>query len=74
MRFANLQGRAVIVIAGADLIDRAVDVETDDFLTKPIHKAELLLRVKAMLNARRQPSDLERTLEYIRTVEETYSG
>lgn len=54
-------------------IDRAVDVETDDFLTKPIHKAELLLRVKAMLSARRQPSDLERTLEYIRAVEETFS-
>jgi len=55
-------------------IDRAVDVETDDFLTKPIHKAELLLRVKAMLSARRQPSDLERTLEYIRAVEETFSA
>ncbi len=55
-------------------IDRAVDVETDDFLTKPIHKAELLLRVKAMLSARSQPSDLERTLEYIRAVEETFAG
>ncbi len=27
MRFANLQGRAVIVIADTDLIDRAVDIE-----------------------------------------------
>lgn len=54
-------------------IDRAVDVETDDFLTKPIHKAELLLRVKAMLHARKQKGDLPRTLEYIRAVEENIS-
>ena len=32
-------------------IDRAVDVGTDDFLTKPINKAELLLRVRALLQS-----------------------
>jgi two-component system, OmpR family, alkaline phosphatase synthesis response regulator PhoP len=54
-------------------IDRAVDVGTDDFLTKPIHKAELLLRVRALLRARKQGGDLPRTLEYIRSVEENLS-
>ena len=51
-------------------IDRAVDVGTDDFLTKPIHKAELLTRVRALLRARQQPGELPRTLEYVRAVEE----
>jgi two-component system, OmpR family, alkaline phosphatase synthesis response regulator PhoP len=66
----------VIMVTALDQhadIDRAVDVGTDDFLTKPIHKAELLLRVRALLRARRQPSDLARTLEYVRAVEENLS-
>ncbi|HKB01286.1 MAG TPA: response regulator [Gemmataceae bacterium] len=63
----------VIMVTALDQhadIDRAVDVGTDDFLTKPIHKAELLLRVRALLRARKQPSDTARTLEYVRAVEE----
>ena len=54
-------------------IDRAVDVGTDDFLTKPINKAELLLRVRALIRARGQAGDLPRALEYIRAVEENLS-
>ena len=63
----------VIMVTALDQhadIDRAVDVGTDDFLTKPIHKAELLLRVRALLRARQQPADLPRTLEYVRAVED----
>jgi len=63
----------VIMVTALDQhadIDRAVDVGTDDFLTKPIHKAELLLRVRALLRARQQAGELPRTLEYIRAVEE----
>jgi two-component system alkaline phosphatase synthesis response regulator PhoP len=66
----------VIMVTALDQhadIDRAVDVGTDDFLTKPIHKAELLLRVRGLLRARQQSSDLARTLEYIRAVEENLS-
>jgi two-component system, OmpR family, alkaline phosphatase synthesis response regulator PhoP len=66
----------VIMVTALDQhadIDRAVDVGTDDFLTKPIHKAELLLRVRALLRARQQPGDLGRTLEYVRSVEENLS-
>jgi two-component system, OmpR family, alkaline phosphatase synthesis response regulator PhoP len=66
----------VIMVTALDQhadIDRAVDVGTDDFLTKPIHKAELLLRVRALLRARKQVGDLPRTLEYIRSVEENLS-
>ena len=75
---ANLATRnvGVIMVTALDQhadIDRAVDVGTDDFLTKPIHKAELLLRVRALLRARQQSSDLARTLEYVRAVEENLS-
>jgi two-component system alkaline phosphatase synthesis response regulator PhoP len=51
-------------------IDRAVDVGTDDLLTKPIHKAELLLRVRALLRSRQAQGELPRALEYVRSVEE----
>jgi two-component system, OmpR family, alkaline phosphatase synthesis response regulator PhoP len=51
-------------------IDRAVDVGTDDLLTKPIHKAELLLRVRALLRSREAAGELGRALEYVRSVEE----
>ncbi len=42
----------VIMITALDQtsdVERAVEAGTNDFLTKPINKAELLLRVKAML-------------------------
>jgi len=67
------RGIGVIMVTALDQhadIDRAVDVGTDDFLTKPINKAELLLRVRALLRARKQTGDLPRTLEYFRSVEE----
>jgi two-component system, OmpR family, alkaline phosphatase synthesis response regulator PhoP len=67
------RGIGVLMVTALDQhadIDRAVDVGTDDFLTKPINKAELLLRVRALLRARKQPGDMARTLEYIRSVEE----
>jgi len=50
-------------------IDRAVEAGTDDFMTKPINKAELLLRVKAALKSRQQPRPLDQTLAYIEGVQ-----
>jgi DNA-binding response OmpR family regulator len=50
-------------------IDRAVEVGTNDFLTKPINKAELLLRVKAALASRQSSDPLEQTLSYIEGVQ-----
>ncbi len=46
-------------------IDRAVEVGTNDFLTKPINKAELLLRIKAALASQQCAGPLEQTLAYI---------
>jgi DNA-binding response OmpR family regulator len=49
--------------------DRAVDAGTDDFLSKPINKTELLLRVKAMLRCRQYKRALDRAIAYIESVE-----
>jgi DNA-binding response OmpR family regulator len=63
---------AVLMITALDQpsdIDRAVDAGTDDFLTKPINKAELLLRVRAALKSRQHQGQLNQTLAYIEGVE-----
>src|SRR4051812_13103043 len=46
-------------------IDRAVEAGTNDFLTKPINKTELLARVRAALRAREHRGALDQTLAYI---------
>lgn len=46
-------------------IDRAVDAGTNDFLTKPINKTELLLRVRAALQARQHKAQLDQALAYM---------
>jgi two-component system alkaline phosphatase synthesis response regulator PhoP len=46
-------------------IDRAVEAGTNDFLTKPINKTELLLRVRAALKARQYKAQLDQALAYM---------
>lgn len=63
---------AVLMITALDQpsdIERAVEVGTDEFLTKPINKTELLLRVRALLKSRLYKKDLERALAYIEAVQ-----
>ncbi len=50
-------------------IDRAVEAGTNDFLTKPINKTELLLRVRSALSSRRIKTQLDQALAYIEGVE-----
>jgi DNA-binding response OmpR family regulator len=50
-------------------VERAVDAGTDDFLTKPINKAELLLRVRSILKSRLYKRELDRVLGYIEGVD-----
>jgi two-component system alkaline phosphatase synthesis response regulator PhoP len=50
-------------------VERAVDAGTDDFVTKPINKNDLLLRVRALLKSRHNTGDLDRALAYIEAVE-----
>jgi two-component system cell cycle response regulator len=50
-------------------IERGVESGTDDFLTKPINKLELLTRVKSLLRVRQYKSELDRTLAYLDEIE-----
>jgi two-component system, OmpR family, alkaline phosphatase synthesis response regulator PhoP len=62
---------AIIMVTALDQmsdVERAVEVGTNDFLTKPIHKADLVLRVKSML-ATRRGRDLPDTIDYIKAVQ-----
>jgi DNA-binding response OmpR family regulator len=49
--------------------DRAVEAGTDDFISKPINKTDLLLRVRALLQSSKKKGELERALDYIEAVE-----
>ncbi len=63
---------AVLMITALDQpsdMDRAVEAGTDDFISKPITKSALLLRVRSALRARQYKRDLERALAYIEAVE-----
>jgi len=66
------RGIAVLMITALDQpsdIDRAVDAGTEEFLTKPINKTDLLLCVRALLKSRQKQGDLDRALAYIEAVE-----
>lgn len=51
-------------------IERGLDCGTDDFLSKPINKLELLARVRTMLKLKHLTDKLQRTLTYLREIEE----
>ncbi len=51
-------------------VERGVEVGTDDFLTKPINKTELLHRIRALVAARAAPTPIERGLAYLRGVQQ----
>jgi len=48
----------------ADL-ERGVQAGTDDFLTKPVNKVELLCRIRSLLRVRHLKTQLDRTLAYL---------
>ncbi|MFO0815940.1 MAG: response regulator [Gemmatales bacterium] len=63
---------AILMVTALDQpvdIERAVEAGTDDFLTKPINKNELLVRVKALLAGKDNKNELDRVLNYMDTVQ-----
>jgi len=50
-------------------IERGIDSGTDDFLSKPVNKLELITRVKTMLKLKNLSDKLERTLAYLSEIE-----
>ena len=73
---ANPQTRETLILMVTALnepsdFERGVQAGTDDFLTKPVNKVELLCRVRSLLRVRHLRTQLERTLAYLAEVEST---
>ena len=51
-------------------IERGVESGTDDFVTKPVNKLELLTRVKSLLRVRHLKRELDRTEAYIKDLQQ----
>ena len=71
---ASTSNIAILMITALDQpsdIERALDVQADDFVTKPINKSELLVRVRALLKARHEKNELKRTLAYYEAVDQS---
>jgi two-component system alkaline phosphatase synthesis response regulator PhoP len=71
---ANASSRdiGILMITALDQssdVERAVDAGTNDFLTKPINKTELLLRIRSLLRSRQNKNNLGWALDYIEAVE-----
>jgi two-component system alkaline phosphatase synthesis response regulator PhoP len=50
-------------------IERGIDSGTDDFISKPVNKLDLLTRVRTMLKLKHLSDKLERTLAYLSEIE-----
>ncbi len=61
----------IMVTALSELgdIERAIKFGTDDFLSKPVNKWELVTRVRTMLKLKHLTDELERTLAYLSEIE-----
>jgi two-component system, OmpR family, alkaline phosphatase synthesis response regulator PhoP len=67
------KGIGILMVTALDQstdVETAVESGTDDFITKPINKTELLLRVRALLDCRSQEESLDRALAYIGRVQQ----
>lgn len=69
---ANTRGIMILMVTALNElgdIERAVDAGTDDFLSKPVNKMELLIRVENMLKLRSVTDEVERLRRYIEEME-----
>ena len=71
---SNLKGIMILMVTALDElgdIERAVDAGTNDFLTKPVKRIELVKRVENMLALKGMTDENERLRQYIQRVEES---
>ncbi len=71
----NPESRRVMILMVTALnelgdIERAVNAGTDDFLSKPVNKIELVKRVQNMLKLKGTEDELERLRRYIQDMED----
>ena len=67
------RGAGVLMVTALDQptdVERAVEVGTDDFVTRPVNKTELVLRVQALLGALAEKTPTDRALAYYRRVQQ----
>jgi two-component system cell cycle response regulator len=50
-------------------IERGVECGTDDFISKPVNRLELVTRVKSLLRVRHLKNELDRTLAYLNDID-----
>lgn len=55
-------------------IERAIKARTDDFVSKPVNRFELVKRVENMLRLRHLPDEIERLRQYIDSMEDVSDG
>jgi two-component system, OmpR family, alkaline phosphatase synthesis response regulator PhoP len=72
-RFRDIPILMVTALNELGDIERGIESGTDDFLTKPVNKLELLTRVKSLLRVRHLKNQLERTLAYLNEIESSDS-
>ena len=73
-RDSNLKKIMILMVTALDElgdIERAVDAGTNDFLTKPVKRIELVKRVENMLALKGMTDENERLRQYIQRVEES---
>ena len=71
---ANSATRQIMVLMVTALgelgdIERAVEAGTDDFLSKPVNRIELVKRVENMLKLRHVSDELQRLRSYISSMD-----
>ena len=66
----NIMVLMVTALNEAGDIERGVNSGTDDFLSKPVNKVELVKRVENMLKLRHVTDELERLRRYIQGMED----
>jgi len=66
----------IMVTALTELGDIRLGVEsgTDDFITKPVNRLELITRVRSLLRVRHLRTELDRALAYLKEVEDGPAG
>lgn len=68
-RTARIPIIIITALAQLGVKERALALGADDYLTKPIQRADVLARVEAMLRVRHLRQDLDRTLAYLHELE-----
>ncbi len=69
----KLRGTMILMVTALNElgdVERAVNAGTDDFLSKPVNKIELLKRVDNLLKHKGTVDELERLRLYIRSMED----